>query len=404
MYDAIVVGARCAGSPTAMLLARQGLRVLLVDKASFPSDTLSTHYLHPPALDILRGWNLLDRVERCGAPPIERLTWRYRDLEIAGFPVNPYGMTAVYAPRRYVFDMILLSAALEAGVEFRDRFAVQELVRADSGRVTGIKGRYQAGATVVEKAGIVVGADGMRSLVARQAGAITYRLEATLTCQYYGYWAGVDGSDNELLAGDWLGSGAIPTNDGLTTICVACPRSSLGEFRKDVAGNFLRIVREVSPDLADRVSRGERVERIYGTADIPNFIRRPYGSGWALVGDSGYHKDPLTAAGITDAFRDANLLTEAIMDGLTGMRDADAAMKEYELRRNESVMPFFQMTLDAATLEPPRGKNLDFMRALQGNQSEIDRWLGMNSYTVPVDEVLSPQYMDMVINAAAICR
>ena len=170
MYDAIVVGARCAGSPTAMLLARAGYRVLLVDRAGFPSDTLSTHYIHQPGVARLRRWGLLDRVVATGCPPARRMTFDVGPFALSGAPTPADGADAAYAPRRYLLDQILLEAASAAGAEVRERFSVGELLIED-GRVTGIRGRQAGGATVTERAAIVIGADGMRSRVARAVGA-----------------------------------------------------------------------------------------------------------------------------------------------------------------------------------------------------------------------------------------
>lgn len=392
MYDAVVVGARCGGAPLAMLLARQGRKVLLVDRAAFPSDTMSTHFLLPPGVDAMRRWGLLDKLAACGAPPLRTMTWRYRDIAVAGFPANPFGLTEVYAPRRIVFDQILLDAAIAAGVEFRDRFAVRDLLRDEHGTVIGIEGETGQG-TVRERAALTVGADGMRSTVARLVDAPTTRLEPTLTCQYYSYWAGVDATVVEMRPGDWEGCGALPTNDGLTTISVAWPRAGLDEFRADVEGNFHRVLRRVSPSLADRVEAGERVERMHATADIPNFIKRPYGPGWALVGDAAYHKDPLTAAGISDAFRDAGLLADALERG--------APLSEYEQARDTAAKPFFEMTLQAATLAPPAGRDLEYMRALQHDQAATDQWLGAILGAIPAGPVLADENVEAVIAGAA---
>src|SRR3954471_24275765 len=165
-YDAIVVGARCAGSPTAMLLARMGARVLLVDKASFPSDTMSTHHVHPPGLAALRRWNLLERLEATGCPPVDTYSFDFGPLTIAGSPQPIDGIAHGYCPRRTILDQLLVDAAVEAGAELREGFAVDELLT-DDGRVTGIRGHARGGAAVTDEARVVVGADGKHSLVAK---------------------------------------------------------------------------------------------------------------------------------------------------------------------------------------------------------------------------------------------
>src|SRR5438045_803498 len=174
MYDAIVIGARCAGSPTAMLLARQGYRVLLLDKASFPSDTLSTHYIHQPGVARVKRWGLLDRVAASNCPPVRRQMLDVGPFAVVGSPPPVDGVADGYAPRRTVLDQILVEAAVAAGAELREHFSMDDLVT-DGGRVVGIRGRAVGGGTVTEKARIVIGADGLHSMVARSVQAATYQ-------------------------------------------------------------------------------------------------------------------------------------------------------------------------------------------------------------------------------------
>ena len=165
-YDAIVVGARCGGSPTAMLLARNGYRVLLVDKATFPSDTMSTHLAHPPAVAALDRWGILEQLEATNCPPITRYSFDFGPVTVAGTPRPANGTDRAYCPRRIVLDALLVEAAAAAGAELREAFAVEEVVVED-GRVTGIRGHAKGGETVTERAKVVVGADGRHSLVAK---------------------------------------------------------------------------------------------------------------------------------------------------------------------------------------------------------------------------------------------
>ena len=139
-YDAIVVGARCAGSPTAMLLARKGYRVLLLDKATFPSDTMSTHVVHPPGVAALERWGLLERLEATGCPPVETYSFDFGPLTISGSPQPIDGIAHGYCPRRTVLDQLLVDAAVEAGAELREGFTVDEILASD-GAVTGIRGQ-----------------------------------------------------------------------------------------------------------------------------------------------------------------------------------------------------------------------------------------------------------------------
>ena len=181
-YDAIVVGARCAGSPTAMLLARKGYKVLVVDRARFPSDTLSTHILHPPGVASLRRWGLLDRVVVTGCPPIHTYAVDFGPFTISGAPGTDEDPVA-YAPRRTVLDKLLVDATVEAGAEVREGFTVSEVV-VDDGRVTGVRGHRGDGRTVTERARVVVGADGRHSLVARAVRPEQYHEKPRLLAGY----------------------------------------------------------------------------------------------------------------------------------------------------------------------------------------------------------------------------
>ena len=190
MYDVIVVGARCAGSPTAMLLAQRGYRVLLVDRATFPSHTLSTHFVKPPGVAMLRRWGLLDQVIASGCPPVPRFRFDYGPVVLAGSPPPLDGGRDSYAPRRMILDTILVEAAARAGAEVRPAFTVDAMLT-DGEQVAGIRGHARGGATFTERARVVVGADGRRSLVARAVAASAYRARPALTCAYYSYWSDV---------------------------------------------------------------------------------------------------------------------------------------------------------------------------------------------------------------------
>ncbi len=299
MYDAIVVGARCAGSPTAMLLARKGYRVLLVDKATFPSDTMSSHFIRIPGVARLKHWGELDKIIASKCPPIATFTIDLGPFALVGTPPPVEDVATMYAPRRTVLDKILVDAAVEAGAEPREGFLVEEILR-DGDRVTGIQGRGPGGQSVKEYARLVIGADGMRSLVARSVQAPTYQAKPTLTCAYYGYWSGVPLAGAEIYIRPRRMFITFPTNEHLTCIYVAWPISEFHTVRADIKGNFLKTL-DLTPHFAERVRQGKQEGRFVGTADLPNFFRKPYGPGWALVGDAGYHKDPYAGQGIMDA-------------------------------------------------------------------------------------------------------
>ncbi len=349
-YDVIVVGARCAGSPTAMLLARLGYRVLLLDRATFPSDSMHAHFVRHPGVERLDRWGLLPQIKASGCPPIRRWVVDLGDFPLPVPPEVLDGGDLQYAPRRCVLDAILVEGAAAAGVEVREGFSVQEVLQ-ENGRVEGIRGRARGGREVTERARLVVGADGLHSLVARAVGAPTYDAQPTLACGYYSYFADVpiDGLNIAYRADRVVI--AAPTNDDLTLVAVAAPVAAFPAFRADIECAFVASLDQV-PWIAERVRLGRRTERWLGSGDLPNFFRKPYGPGWALVGDAGYHRDPIPARGISDAFRDAELLAEAIDAGFTGRLPLETALAGYERQRNEAARPTYEETLARAAFQP----------------------------------------------------
>jgi flavin-dependent dehydrogenase len=385
MYDAIVVGARCAGSPTAMLLARSGHRVLLVDRARFPSDTLSTHYIHQSGVAALARWGLLERIRSAGAPAIRRYTLDLGSFALHGSP-PPIGAVAdAYSLRRTVLDRILVDAAAEAGAEVREGVRVDGLV-SEGGRVAGV--RLRDGRTA--HARIVVGADGLSSIVARETEAPTYHDEGTLTCAYYTYWDGVAMDGVELHPRPGRMIVAAPTNDGRVVTIVLWPRAEFHAVRTDIERHFHEAL-ELAPSLAARIRGATRTDRFRGTARLPNFYRRPHGPGWALVGDAGYHKDPILALGISDAFRDAELLAEAIHAGFSGRTPLDRALSAYEERRNELSAHGFRSTLDFARLQPPPAAMQELFAALRHRPEDRDRLFGTFAGTVDPAQFFAPE-------------
>jgi flavin-dependent dehydrogenase len=397
MYDAIIVGARCAGSPTARLLAGKGYRVLLVDRSTFPSDTISTHLIWQPGIAHLKRWGLLDRVIDSNCPPQPKFAFDFGDFALTGQSPPFDGTAECCMPRRKYLDKILVDAAVEAGAELREEFTVQELTT-DGDRITGIRGRAKGGSVVSEKARIVIGADGMRSVVARAVQAPEYNTRPSLTCWYYSYWSGVSVETPTFYPRNRRSFGGMPTNDGLVCIVVGWTNGEFHEFRNDIEGNFMKTL-DLSPDFAERVRQGKREEQFIGTADLPNFFRRPYGAGWALVGDAGYHKDPVTAQGITDAFHSAEFLAEAVDAGLSGRKPLEDALATYERRRNEQLLPMYEYTCQFATLEPPPAHLQQLFAALRGNQDQTDRFLGTFTGTVAIQDFYSPENIQRIVSS-----
>ena len=311
MYDVIIVGTRVAGAATAMLLARRGLKVLAVDRATFPSDTLSTHQVQVPGCAALARWGLLGQVLAAGTPPTRTVRFDQGTAAFSASLREFEGVDLMCSPRRLLLDTILVDAARQAGAELRDSFIAEELTRDATGTVTGLRGRTKGGPLVTEQARLTVGADGRHSLVARLTGAASYRTRPSRSMGCYTYWSGVPAQPGGQLYGrPGLAAGSWPTNDGLLMTYLAWPAARFAEFRRDVEGNFLRSLDEVG--LGDRIRAGQRAERFRTAPDLPAWFRQPYGPGWALVGDAGLLMDPITGQGISDAFRDAELLAAAI--------------------------------------------------------------------------------------------
>ena len=386
MYDVIVVGARCAGSATALLLARKGCRVLLVDRVSFPSDTLSTHFMHLSGVAALEGWGLLDRVRASGCPPIREVRLDFGPFALSGPPPAAGAVDEMFCCRRTVLDKLLVDAAVEAGAELRQGFVVEELLRDDAGAVCGLRGR-DGGRRVSERAALVIGADGRHSMVAKAVQAPEYEAVPPLTCAYYSYWSGVECDRAELYARPGRAVAAMPTNDGLTCVYVAAHRSDVEAFRADVQGQFAPTL-QLAGDLGRRIAAGERAERFRGTADLPNFLRRPYGDGWALVGDAGCHKDPVPAQGISDAFRDAELLADAVAAGMSGGGMTEA-LADYERARNAVELPRYRFALQLASLEPPAPEFAQLLAALAADPDEARRFLGLLAGTTSFQDFFS---------------
>jgi 2-polyprenyl-6-methoxyphenol hydroxylase-like FAD-dependent oxidoreductase len=261
-----------------MLLARKGYRVLLVDKASFPSDTVNGYYVQQHAGDRLKRWGLLGRLRNSNCPPYSSMTFDFGDFSLRGFSPPAGDVLEGYAPRRTVLDKILVDAAVEAGAELREGFAVDGLLF-DGDRVTGIRSRTRTGALVSETARIVIGADGGNSVVARSVKAQTYNEKPTLTCWYFAHWSRVPADGLEFYLRNRRALIGGYTNDGLTYVLVGCPYDEFFAFRADPQANYFKSL-ELAPEFSARVRSGKQEDRLSGTVNSANFFRRPYGQGW----------------------------------------------------------------------------------------------------------------------------
>ena len=348
-YDVVVVGARCAGASTAMLLARAGLRVLLVDRTAVGSDIINGNVVKAGGAERLRAWGILDALWRAGTPALTR-----RRISCASFDVevsNPEGAAAWCAPRRFLLDRLLVEAAAEAGAEVRDGTAVRGLVW-DDGRVTGVRLAGRDGRDQPVPAGLVVGADGRNSLVARSAGAKAYATHPTASAWYWAFWSGLPASDALTMHfRERRLCGVFPTNDGLTILAIEAPWEERRAFQENPESAYLADLATFAA-VADVTDGGSREGRVLGMVELPNFFRVPFGPGWALVGDAGHHKDPAGARGISDALRDAELCALAVLRGFArGSLATELAV--YQAARDRATMEVHEINVELARLDRP---------------------------------------------------
>ncbi len=402
MYDTIIVGSRMAGAPTAMLLARKGRRVLVVDRAAFPSDVLSGHTIQPVGMARLARWGLLERVLATEVPLSSNVRFDFGPIVLEGRPVPIDGIDSAACIRRTIIDPLLTDAAAEAGAEVRLGTAITELVRS-GGRIVGVRGHGPDGEPFEARASVVVGADGARSFVARSVGAEMLVHRPATTSTVYSYWRGLPVDGIELAARPARFHVAAPTNDGLTLVAQQFPVGHDAVFQGRTADAFDESLADL-PDLAERLHAAERVERFRFARIADSFIRRSHGSGWALAGDASCHKDPVTAQGMGDALRDAELLADAIDEGLaTGSTEGlDTALARYQAVRDEQVRPMFDHTANLADLEaPPPPEMMELIAALAGQPGQISRFLGIVAGTVAVPDFFSPESVGRIMASAA---
>jgi len=378
-YDAVIAGARVAGAATALLLARTGLRVLVVDPVERGRDTLSTHALMRGGVMQLSRWGLLDAVRDAGTPRISHTTFHYEDESIA-VPIDPDGdVDGLYAPRRTVLDPILIDAAIDAGADVHFGWALTDIRRTPNGHTTGVTVQSTHGSQREVRADVVIGADGVNSKVARILGASpTYRVPHA-TASIYGYWKDIDLSGYHWYFGRGGAAGVIPTNHGESCVFVSMSPSRLRADRgRGLETVLLEVVRTISPDLFLQLMESGSTPKLRGFAGSPSLLREAAGPGWALVGDAGYFKDPLTAHGITDALVGAELLARAIVDGCGGSRTLDDALVDYQTRRDSVAKGLLDVTSRIAsldwTVDEVRSLHRTLSREMKGEVETIRSW------------------------------
>ncbi|MFL5286456.1 MAG: NAD(P)/FAD-dependent oxidoreductase [Rhodopila sp.] len=382
-YDVLIVGARCAGAATAMLAARQGLRVLAIDAGEAGSDTVSTHALMRAGVMQLHRWGVLPRIVAAGTPAIRTTTFHYGD-ETLSIAIKPgHGIDALYAPRRSLLDRTLAESAQGSGAELRHGWRLTDLIRNRSGQVAGGIVVDRQGRCAEVHAGLVIGADGAGSAVARLAGAMPLHEGRHAGAVLYGHWAGLRQSGYHWHYRENLSAGVIPTNDGRHCVFVAMrPERFRGEARQDPLAAYHRLLHEISPPLAAELRGAELESRIWAFPGRRGFMRQPWGRGWALVGDAGYFKDPLTAHGITDALRDAELVARAAVEG------SEKAFADYAAIREALSLELFEASDAIASfdwdIEALRGHHQALHRAMK---TEVDHITTM-ALSLPAEVII----------------
>jgi 2-polyprenyl-6-methoxyphenol hydroxylase-like FAD-dependent oxidoreductase len=355
-HDVVIVGSRCAGAATALLLARAGHDVALVDRAVQPSDTLSTHGIARGGVVQLSRWGLLDALLASGAPPSRQVTFGLDGMLTVRTIKDRAGVDMLLAPRRHILDALLTDAARDAGADVRQGRSATGVLRDASGRVIGITTRDRFGGTVELTARLVIGADGLHSSIARFAGAEILESFTSDGGIFYAYVASPEWNGFEFHLAPSSFAGVFPTHDGQACVWLCRPVPLLRDISRagsDRGDALVADLVRLAPSVGERARDGHLTAPVRGVARMPNYVRRGYGPGWALVGDAGYHRDPITGHGMTDAFRDAELLATAVSAALHDRADEAEALAGYEQARDSALRETFDLTRALTAFPPP---------------------------------------------------
>lgn len=392
MYDVIVVGARISGASTAASLAKAGYKVLLIDRSELPDGkAAATNLVHPPGILRLKRLGVLDELLATGCPPIYEYGLKSGPATLMARLPEVEGVAAAYSPDRRKLDEILLNAAVKSGAEYRSGLALRELLTDPSGTVNGIRAETADRTPVVEHARVVVGADGSNSTVARLLGARKYDVRPVLNKSHWSYWEGLP-HDGRVRTYRNAGQHAFtwPTHDGLSIVGLALPvrtfQAAPDEERdRTVVDAFQR----VEPEFAALLRRTRRVDA-WMTGAVPNFLRESHGPGWVLVGDAGYTRDPITAAGITDALRCAEMAADALDEALSGRATLADALARYGRQRDDLVTGHYHYTCDHARIADHTREEVAFIRAMERSPVHGRDMVGMFATIVPPARFYSP--------------
>jgi 2-polyprenyl-6-methoxyphenol hydroxylase-like FAD-dependent oxidoreductase len=373
-FDVIVVGARCAGSPLATLLARQGVRTALVERATFPKDTLSTHIFQGPSIKFLDRLGVLDQVLATGAVPMKNVDGRHEELFYElDLPQRPGDIGSFMSVRRHVLDPILAEAAERAGTEVMMATNVTGLVHSGP-RVTGVKA-IQHGQERTLKARLVIGADGRNSTVAELAGARRYNVTPGERFGYWGFFADPNvESEPAVVYHRWEGRFVIAmlADSGLYEVVVFPDRSFLPEFKRDREAAFLSHARACAP-VARVIDGARRDGKLLGMLKFECFLRESAGRGWALVGDAGHFKDPAPGQGISDAFRQSQALA-AVIGGAIGGAEAtlDRDLAAWARWRDRDANEHYWLAADFGAAGAAPSVQVEILRRMQ-RRGQLDQ-------------------------------
>lgn len=334
-YDVIITGARVAGSLLATLLGEEGYRVLVLDRSTFPSDTLSTHFFRAPTFRALSLIGVYEEVQAT-AP---HLTVNYNVVDGIVFPEivdRPEDYPFYMCVRRITLDDILVRRAKRApNVELREATKVTGLLW-ENGRVAGVVWMGRSGGGEAS-ARVIVGADGVHSFVAKAVGAEAEHEEPVHRAMYYGYYRRVELMDGPAAEFHYRGNGLVycfPCDDDLTLLASSVPISRFSDFKRNPEGMLLDELRSMTA-LASRLAKAEREGVVRGTGSIRGYLRVPYGKGWVLVGDAAMVMDPWSGQGVDQASTHAVLLARHLGEYLAHKADWETAMRAYHRGRNE---------------------------------------------------------------------
>jgi flavin-dependent dehydrogenase len=346
--DVVVVGARCAGAATAMLLADAGHDVLVVDRASFPSDTVSTHVIARTGMVQLNRWGLLGELHDSGAPRVTTVEIDTGADLVVRTVKDRHGVDHLLAPRRIVLDALLQDAARRSGARIETGVSVDDVLRDAGGRVTGLLAHDSRGPVRVH-ARHVVGADGLGSRIARRVEAPVTLRRPTSGAALYAYFAG-DWSGIEYHVGHDALAGIFPTHGGEACVWICTPEDVARRHQRRGPRDAVLtgLLDELTPGFGERVHGAEQASPVRGMLRMPNHVRQAAGPGWSLVGDAGYHRDAITGHGISDAFRDAELLAVALDEALRDPAAEATALTAYGLARDRMARRIFDLTCELA--------------------------------------------------------